>query len=380
MRPKKEQLEKPVVYIGRPKGWVQRALKLALVEACLLPVLGCDPFHVDFDDVEDAIAYRATTVAQNVDDTPRDIRIMSWNVKFGGGRIDFFFDCHGDRVHMTEQEVRNNLERLAEKIRDEDPDIVMMQEVDIDSKRCAYVDMVQFLLDRTDLNYGAYASQWRADFIPSYGLGRVDSGNAVISRWPITNAQRIALPLIEDQDALTQYFWLRRNMLDTSIDTPNGPLRVINIHTAAFSQDGTKLRQIDRFKEHLDQLDDEGIAFVAGGDLNALPPGSEKTSGFPDSVCPPGDFEADNYDEETEWLVPLYETYTEAIPLADYQADNARYFTHTTDKSGFWNRRLDYIFTNANFADGTVHQDATTGTATMPLSDHAPITVTLKWR
>ena len=28
---------------------------------------------------------------------------MNYNVKFGGGRIDFFFDCFGDRVLMSKE-------------------------------------------------------------------------------------------------------------------------------------------------------------------------------------------------------------------------------------------------------------------------------------
>jgi endonuclease/exonuclease/phosphatase family metal-dependent hydrolase len=48
---------------------------------------------------------------------------------------------------------------------------------------------------------------------------------------------------------------------------------------------------------------------------------------------------------------------------------------------GFWNRKLDYLFTNGRFrVDSAVtHQDtASGGLATMPLSDHAPISVTLE--
>jgi endonuclease/exonuclease/phosphatase family metal-dependent hydrolase len=61
-----------------------------------------------------------------------------------------------------------------------------------------------------------------------------------------------------------------------------------------------------------------------------------------------------------------------------YDADNSLYYSFTSDKNGFWNRKLDYIFSNGNFVanSGMVHQDETTGgMKTMPLSDHAPITV-----
>ena len=120
---------------------------------------------------------------------------------------------------------------------------------------------------------------------------------------------------------------------------------------------------------------------LGAGDLNTLPPGSEKQHDFPDSVCTNEDFIADDYRDEATWLEPLYESYSSEISLADYQADNASYFSHTTDKSGFWNRKLDYFFTNASVVPGSglVHQDeAHGGMETMPLSDHAPVTMEIE--
>ena len=152
---------------------------------------GCDPFHTGFEDLEDAKYYRsARAPAKPPLEGP--LRVMNYNVKFGGGRIDFFFDCYGDRVLMSENEVRSNLAALARKINDYDPDLLIVQEVDVNSKRAAFVDQMQWLLDHTALDYGVYASQWKADFVPSDGLGAVDSGNGILSKYPLTGAERIA--------------------------------------------------------------------------------------------------------------------------------------------------------------------------------------------
>lgn len=331
----------------------------------------CDPFGTLFDDVEVADSYRARAIVE-VPERSR-LRVMTYNVKFGGGRIDFFFDCHGDEVLMSEDEVLEHLEGLAELIRAADPDVLFLQEVDVLSKRSAYVDQVQWLLDHTGLNYGEYASQWRADYVPSDGIGAVDSGNAILAKWPLENARRLALSLRSDQSSIERYFYLKRNVLtaDLALSTP---VHLAVVHAAAYSTDGTKTDHIADFERVLDEAD--GM-FIAGGDLNTLPPGSEKQHDFPDSACT-DDFVADDYREEEDLLQSLYDKYQTAIPLEDYQADNARHFTHTTDGDDFWNRKLDYIFTNAEVVSGSgvTHQDATTlGIETMPLSDHAPITV-----
>lgn len=304
------------------------------------------------------------------------IVVLDWNVKFGGGRIDFFFDCFGDEVLMTRQEVLRNLERIAAKIREVDPDIVMLQEVDVNSKRSDFIDQLQWLLDHTDLNYGAYASQWRADYIPSDGLGAMDNGNAILSRWPITDAARLELPLRTDQDSLTRYFYLRRNVLSANLNVPSvGTVAVVNVHTDAYGEDGTKLLHIEGFEAVMDELDDAGALVIGGGDLNTLPPGTEQLDGFPDSVCEDEEFVADDYGPEEGWLDGLYSRYEPFVSLEDYAADNAAYYSHTVDGRGFWNRQLDYLFTNGRWVEGSgvVLQDARTGLATMPLSDHAPI-------
>ncbi len=363
---------------GPPARWLGEARRRrgALFWA-LLWCAACDPFHADFDDVEPAQVYRAKkqTSASRKD----ELVVMTYNIKFGGGRIDFFFDCHGDRVLMSRDEVEENLDGLVEKINQVDPDVLFVQEVDVASKRCAFVDQLQVLLDSTKLNHAVYASQWRADFVPSDGIGAVDSGNAILSKYELKDGTRIALPLRSDQDALQRYFYLRRNLLTAELDAAalGKPVRLVATHAEAYSQDGTKKAHIERFLEELDNQARQGIV-LGGGDLNALPPGSKKVKGFPDSVCE-GEFEADDFSEERDWLSELYERYDPAIDLDAYERDNTPYFSHTTDKDGFWNRKLDYLFTNGQLSDGLVHQDESSGgMATMPLSDHAPMSATFR--
>lgn len=359
----------------------QILMRLTLAHLLLWPLTACDPLNTGFEEVEEAQLYEADRILDPPAEFER-ITVMNWNAKFGGGRIDFFFDCHGDRVIMEFGEVIGHMEGLAEKIRQVDPDILLLQEIDVDSKRSANVDQMQWLLDHTDLNYGAYASQWRARYIPKHGLGKVDSGNGILSKWKLADADRLALPLIDEQDFITRYFYLKRNILRARVDLPGDkPLWLANIHTAAFAQDGTKGRQIERFKEELQRLDDQGKTFVAGGDLNTVPPGSKRLRGFPDTVCEDEDFQADDYTAEVGLLNDFYERWDADISLERFQQDNAPYQTHSTHGDHFWNRKLDYLFTNGSFGgSGMVHQDEERGgMATMPLSDHAPVTAELQW-
>jgi endonuclease/exonuclease/phosphatase family metal-dependent hydrolase len=158
-------------------------------------------------------------------------------------------------------------------------------------------------------------------------------------------------------------------------------LWVMNIHTDAYGKDGTKGRQLDIFHEELIRLRDEGALVIAGGDFNAIPPGSDQVRDFPDSICEEEEFHSDDYGSEAEWLNALYADFNPAIPLADYQRDNSLYFTHSVDGRGFWNRKLDYLFTNATWASGsgqTLQSVENGGIETMPFSDHAPLVASLE--
>ncbi|UCD37323.1 MAG: endonuclease/exonuclease/phosphatase family protein [Fidelibacterota bacterium] len=351
----------------------------------LLAIAGwaCDPIVTVFDDVEEAVYYQA----DNINSAPTSVDslvVMTWNIKYGGGDIDFWWACYDDRVLMTEDEVLANLDSLVAYIDVVDPDVLLLQEVDVGSKRAGYVNQMQYILDNTSgLNYGVYASMWQVQFAPSDGLGRADLGPAILSRWPLHEGERIGLDLRTDQDALTTYFYIRRCIVKARIDIPLlEDFYALTVHTAAWSQDGTKIRHIDRFKSELQQLADEQSWFVAGGDLNTIPPGSAMTHNFPDSKCEEGDFEGDDYRDELQLgvLDELYERYPSAISLSEYQqaGDQSPYFTYgdKPDSLGF-TRKLDYLFTNLDWIDGSAHTHIGIASGGRTLSDHAPVSAIL---
>ena len=342
-----------------------------------------------YEDVESANSYTASPLQ----DEPQNVEsliVMTWNIRFGAARIPFFGDSCGDRVLMTQAETEGYLNSIVDYINSTEPDILLLQEVDISSKRSAYVNQLQYILDRTHLNYGAYASMWNAEIIPSDGLGKVDAGNAVLSRWKITDAERIQLPLRTDQDDLTQYFYLRRNILKAKIalDEEN-EIYAVNIHATAFATDDTKQKHITRYKEVLDDLDLLGATFVTGGDLNSVPPGAEFTDFCMDDMCSDESFHGDanggphregsyfnNFVGEPDLIQPFYDSYFEAINLENAVASD--HFTHSpwntiSDTAEYWDRKLDYLFTN--------YQDwSTTGEThnnIKNISDHAPVSATL---
>ena len=339
----------------------------------------CDPLVNRFDDVEDGIQYTAnhelTAPAK-----PENVLVMTWNIRFGAGRTPWFGDGCGSRVILPEDEIRGNLSRLASRIRELKPDILLLQEVDVQSKRSAYIDQLQWILDNTYFNYGVYASMWQAQVVPSDGLGRINTGQAILSRWRIAETERIQLPLRGDQDALTKYFYLRRCLLIAKIALPGvDQFFVLNTHLDAFSMDGTKKRQIDRVKEEMDRISGTGALLVAGGDFNLIPPGSGSTDFCLNDKCPGESFhgptdnpqhkEGSYFTPEKTWLQILYNAYRPSVPLDRYLTNQKRYFTSNPDWNGFWDRKIDHLFTNGRWLPGS----DSTYQHIIDLSDHVPV-------
>ena len=155
----------------------------------------------------------------------------------------------------------------------------------------------------------------------------------------------------------------------------------MDIHASAFSNDDTKQKQFLEFKDVLDEIDANGELFVAGGDLNELPPGAVQNNYCNEDRCPdelPENDEGCDFSNETTWISPLYDTYIPAVSLVDYLLNENMYFTHASthddnDERYQWNRKLDYLFTNYNnwSETGKTHQDAKL------YSDHIPVSAIL---
>jgi len=367
---------------------ISAAFLVALVLfSCRLPV-------TTFDDIEDAIYYVASSQSSAPEQEVGRLKVMTWNIRYGAARIPWFEDSCGDRVHMTESEVTSHLDSIAAYINADTIDILLLQEVDVSSKRSAYIDQVQYLLEKTHFNYAVYGSMWQSDIIPSGGLGKVDVGVAILSRWKLSEAERIQLPLREDQKFYEKYFYLRRCMVKAKLDIPGwDDLYAVDIHAASFSTDDTKQKHIVKYKNVLDDLTDLGFSFVTGGDLNAIPPEADSldycmedqcrqdeytwhTSNDPKHYHRKGsyynNFEAmGEYPSEPDLLTIIYDQYNSGITNDINDISNFTYGARNDDNPDkeYFDRKLDYLFTSYDigFVSGKTHQDAKL------LSDHIPV-------
>jgi endonuclease/exonuclease/phosphatase family metal-dependent hydrolase len=345
---------------------------IVFTTSCEMPATG-------FDEEEEG-EYLEKQQKVDASDPDSSIVIMTWNIRYGFGRGPWFGDACGYKVLYSKEEILANLEKIALRIKQVNPDILLLQEAELNSSRSAYVNEVKWLLDKTDFNYAAYGLQWKAQFVPSDGLGRIEETNAILSRWKLKDAKRFQLDRRQDQIAIERYFYERYCMVEATVEIPGfKDLVVLNIHASAFATDDTKYKNLKEFTKELDELSASGKFFVAGGDLNTLPPGSAQTDYCIEDSCPgesfhhPGDDPMHkigcDYTAEKDWIMPLYNAYQSVLPLNQVLSRPESFFTHTTRPDHFWDRTLDYLFTNSRWRSGSffVRQDF------LQESDHAPV-------
>ena len=350
---------------------------------------GCKPFVTDFPALSDPLFFTATNVSDSDEYGGGEVRVLTWNIRFGVGRFSFFGDSCGEKVIADAQTIEHTLNAISDTINAINADIVFLQEVDIESKRTGYWNQIQYLLDNTYLNYGVYASMWEADFVPTDGIGRINTGNAILSRYKMEDGERIQLRKRTDQSSLVQYFYLRRNILKVKIPQlayDQKEFFAVNIHAAAFATDNTKQQHINKYIEILDEINLNGDVFVTGGDLNAVPPGAI-IDYCDNDVCEGERYHQEgldpyhkegsyfqNFPEEPDILLPLYNRYRPAIDSTLYNSE--LHFTHAPSTSMLndtlirkYDRKLDYLFTNGQWelSLSMTHQLA------WALSDHMPI-------
>jgi endonuclease/exonuclease/phosphatase family metal-dependent hydrolase len=358
----------------------------------LILLLSCRSLVNTFDSIEEGMYFKASNISES--DFFDSLKVMTWNIRFGGGRIAYFGDSCGDRSLMTEDETVIYLDKIINHINNiSKPDILLFQEIDLSSKRSAYLNQIQYILDKTYFNYAAYGSNWDVNFVPSDGIGKVNMGNAIFSRWKIKDAERIKLALRTDQKFYVQYGYLRRNILRAKIVLPNDQdIYAVNIHATAFATDDTKQKHIDKYKEVLDEINDRGEYFITGGDLNSLPPNAEIIDFCLQDMCDGDEFHSENskgpyhregsyfnnFEGEPDLVAPFYLSYYSAIDTA--LVNNPEHLTHSpwndsyTDlESESWDRKLDYLFTNYQNWTSTGNTDNTISKT----SDHAPVTAIL---
>lgn len=180
--------------------------------------------------------------------TPVTLRVMSYNIQYGGGDI----------------------ERTAAAIRASDPDLVALQEVDVHwGARSAFVDQASVLAERLGM---------QVRFAPIYRLPGADTsspprefGVALLSKYPITGFANHMLTRHSTQ-AETEPPAPAPGLLDATVDVRGTPVRVLNTHLDYRQDPAVRQQQVHEVVAAIGSSPAPTLMF---GDFNAAPTAPE---------------------------------------------------------------------------------------------------------
>lgn len=172
------------------------------------------------------------------------LRLVSYNIHAGN-------DAFGEP----------SLDRVVALLDSLEADIVLLQEVDRETRRSGGVDQLEALATGTGLE-GVYGRA--IDFDGG------EYGNAVLSRWPVRSARTIRLEVAVPEELADRYYEAR-SLMHLVVETPLGVLHLLNTHLDHHPEPIFRQQQLFRILAYLSEEVGEGEMVVLGGDLNAEP-------------------------------------------------------------------------------------------------------------
>jgi endonuclease/exonuclease/phosphatase family metal-dependent hydrolase len=351
-----------------------RLLRYVIALALLLALIGGLIYNVTWHPARHErmpVSCNARDAAPPILMPGQALKVMTWNIQYlAGKRYVFWYDMpdgSGPDERPTADDIAYNLDEVARVIRDEQPDIVLLQEVNDGAKNTDYTNQLALLQERvTDLYpCSTEAFYWKSDFVPNRHIyGSVGMKLATLSRYQMDKAERLQLPS-PNGNLIGRQFEPKRALLVSDLPLRDGGhLAVVNTHLGDFKPgDDTLQRQVAATTQLLDTFEQAGTLWISGGDFNLLPQGQYQRL--------PAE-QREQYAPDSE-LHALWDKYP-MIPSNDDAngEDRRKWYTRFPNDPRLSgpDRTLDYLFYSPKLkrVDAQVRQ-----ADTLLISDHLPV-------
>ncbi len=234
------------------------------------------------------------------------LSFMIWNIGYCGlsDDMDFFYDG-GTQVRTSEENVKDNLNKVIQFLGKNNSDFMLFQEVDKSSARSYYVDEFYSISKFLGNYYGGFGINYNVKFVPlpfTSPLGKVFSGLGTFSKNIPESTVRYSFP--GNYDWPKGLFMLDRCFLVSRYAVSDGKeLLVINTHNSAYDDGSLRKGQMDYLKNFLLSEYKKGNYIVVAGDWNQCPP--EFKPGFDTKLFDTDDYsliEKDYLPSEWTWF------------------------------------------------------------------------------
>jgi endonuclease/exonuclease/phosphatase family metal-dependent hydrolase len=298
--------------------------------------------------------------AKEITDTST-LSVMTWNVAWAYGK-----GSEGHGTLKTASEMKSNLDQVAATIKAADPDVVLLQEIDFQCDRSFRTNQAEYLAEQAEYPFFVSAVSWKANYVPfpywppSEHWKAMNSGGAILSRYPLKNCRVDLLPKPQAQSFIYRLFYLFRYLQKCELAFGDKVITLYNTHLEAFdvsNREGQSQIVADRIKE------DGADLRIFGGDFNTVPADASLRHQYPDE--PQTDHRADRTLKQITDQTGLRDTAKTLPPNSEPDL-----FTFPATAP---NRKLDYILVDPKFRVSKLQ----TLTSAAEASDHLPLLVDL---
>ncbi len=215
----------------------------------------------------------AQTKPYPADPAPADrdtLTVMTYNIGYLSGTTN------NEPVVRSDSLFHANMDQALDLLRRSNPDFIGFQEIDFGAARSADVHQLDTIATRLGYASAALAVNWDERYVPfPYGwpavhFGRVLSGQAILSRYPLRRHVRMELAR-PPQPFVRDAFYLDRLAQIAVADVGGRPLAIINVHLEAFDTETREL-QARTLNELYKRLADLDVPILLLGDFNSVMP------------------------------------------------------------------------------------------------------------
>ncbi len=259
----------------------------------------------------------------------------------------------------------NNQQQAIDALISVKPDIIGFQEIDIEAKRSYGVNQVEAVANGLGMGVGAIAINWDKRYLPfpywppSGHFGKIISGQAITSRYPIIKNNRIVLERVP-KSFIYNAFYLDRLAQVSEIQLGEKALIVINVHLEAFAEE-TRINQT-KFVRQIAEDYAKTQPVIVMGDLNSA-------LNRDTIVTAQGEILAERQFSIKEMLAS--EQLASAVPQESWNEENA---TFPTDQPEY---KLDYLFYTPSSIEVL---DTQVLSAAAQASDHLPLVAQFRFK
>ncbi|PKP80492.1 MAG: hypothetical protein CVT79_14480 [Alphaproteobacteria bacterium HGW-Alphaproteobacteria-18] len=216
---------------------------------------------------DEGIPERRVEAPESLPVAEAPLKLMIWNVGYSGLGEESDFQTDGGQMLRPpgRKAVEKNLAGIQDVLREEAPDILLMQELAAPGFLTHNVDVLSGVKDALP-GYGmVFSSDIRTRLLPGplglrHGLGTFAK---------VAGERTKILRLVEEPAPIMGFIQRRYHVQVTELDVAGAPWVIINVHLSAFDEGaGTRMRQVREVLDLAQSHYQQGKAVVLGGDWN----------------------------------------------------------------------------------------------------------------